>query len=135
MSLQKTPCPDCGSDQLEKLQKYSIQSGEDRQLYCCSSCKLCFSETKNTAIFCLKSPISRIVMILGVLLDGMGINAVTRRFGVGKNSIYRWQERLSGVKETLLLYSLCHEFLKQEIEGDEVYTKVNKNLPPEESEG
>ena len=135
MSLQETTCPDCGSHQLDKGQKYAIKSGEDRQLYHCSSCQLCFSETKNTAIFGLKTPLSRIVMILGILLDGMAINAVARRFGVGKKSIYRWQERLSDMKETLLLYSLCHEFIKQEIEGDEVYTKVNKNLPPDESQG
>ena len=54
---------------------------------------------------------------------------------MSKNSIYRWQERLSGLKETLLLYALCHQFLQQVIEGDELYTKINKNVPPDESQG
>ena len=35
----------------------------------------------------------------------------------------------------LLLYALLHTFLTQLIEGDEVYTKIERNRPPEESEG
>jgi len=44
----------------------------------------------------LKTPIAVIVQVLSALTEGMGINAVTRLSGVSKNSIYRWQERLSG---------------------------------------
>ncbi len=69
------------------------------------------------------------------LTDGTGINAVCRIFHVGKNTIYRWQFRLSGLKETLLIFSLCHQFLEQIIEGDEVYTKIKKNVEPVDSEG
>jgi hypothetical protein len=65
----------------------------------------------------------------------MGVNAVTRVFFVGKNSIYRWQERLSSLQEILLLYSLCHHFIELAVEGDELYTKIGKNVPPSESEG
>jgi hypothetical protein len=65
----------------------------------------------------------------------MGINAVCATFHVGKNSVYRWQGRLGSVKETLLLYALCHQFVQQFIEGDELYTKVHQNKPPCESEG
>ena len=65
----------------------------------------------------------------------MGINAAARLYGVSKNSIYRWQERLSGVKQTLLLYALTHQFLHQVIEGDELYTRVRKNVAPDESKG
>ena len=44
----------------------------------------------------LKTPISVIVQVLAALTEGVGINAATRLYGVSKNSIYRWQERLSG---------------------------------------
>src|SRR5215813_4194351 len=47
----------------------------------------------------LKTPISVIVQVLSALTEGVGINAATRLYGVSKNSIYRWQERLSGVKK------------------------------------
>lgn len=34
-----------------------------------------------------------------------------------------------------MLYSLCHQFIQLIIEGDELYTKIGKNVPPSESEG
>ena len=75
------------------------------------------------------------VQVLSALTEGMGINAAARLYGVGKNSIYRWQKRLSGMKQTLLLYALTHQFLRQVIEGDELYTRVRKNVAPDESKG
>ncbi|WYD80841.1 MAG: hypothetical protein V8K32_00295 [Candidatus Electrothrix gigas] len=74
-------------------------------------------------------------MILNALSEGLGINAATRVFSVGKNSIYRWQERLSSLQQTLMLYSLCQKFLQLVVEGDELYTKIGENVPPSESEG
>lgn len=112
-----------------------IRCGEIRQLYICNDCNCSFSETRNTVIEGLRTPISRIVLIITALSEGLGVNAATRLFSVGKNSIYRWQERLSYLQQTLLLYSLCHRFLQLNIEGDELYTKINKNVPASESEG
>ena len=65
----------------------------------------------------------------------MGINAACRTFHVGKPSINRWLARLAGLKETLLLYALCHQFVQQLVEGDELYTKVGENKPAFASEG
>jgi hypothetical protein len=47
----------------------------------------------------LHTPISVIVHVLSALTEGLGINAATRLYSVSKNSIYRWQERLSSVKK------------------------------------
>jgi len=47
----------------------------------------------------LKTPMAVIAQVLSALTEGLGINAVTRLYGVSKNSIYRWQERLSGLKK------------------------------------
>jgi transposase-like protein len=65
---------------------------------------------------------------LQALNEGLGVNAVCRLFRVSKNSLYRWQERLSDLKPTLLLYTLCHQFLNLMVEGDELYTKVKKTI-------
>jgi hypothetical protein len=100
-----------------------------RQLYYCPDCKGYFSETYNTPLANLKTPLSRIVEIVQALNEGLGVNAVCRVFGVSKNSLYRWQERLSDLKPTLLLYALCHQFLNLMVEGDELYTKVKKTFP------
>ncbi|MCI5225195.1 MAG: helix-turn-helix domain-containing protein [Candidatus Electrothrix sp. AX2] len=82
----------------------------------------------------LRTPVFRIIMILNALSEGMGINAAARVFSIGKNSIYRWQERLSSLQQTLMVYSLCHQFLQLVIEGDELYTKIGENVPLGESE-
>ncbi|MDJ0568080.1 MAG: hypothetical protein QNJ53_03440 [Pleurocapsa sp. MO_192.B19] len=34
-----------------------------------------------------------------------------------------------------MLYALLHKFVHQEIEGDELYTKVEQNRPPSDSQG
>lgn len=110
-------------------------SREARQLYTCDDCGCCFSETRNTVIEGLRTPVSRIILILTALAEGTGVNAVTRIFSVGKNTIYRWQERFSPLQQTLMLYSLCHQFIRLTVEGDELYTKIDKNVPAGESEG
>ena len=61
--------------------------------------------------------------------------AAARVFSVGKKSVKRWLERLGDLKNTLLLYALCHQFLQSIVEGDELYTKVGENKQPSESEG
>jgi hypothetical protein len=114
--------------QIEAHKSYTVKAGNVRQLYYCPECKEYFSETHNTPLANLKTPLSRIVEIVQALNEGLGVNAVCRVFGVSKNSLYRWQERLSDLKPTLL-YALCHQFLNLLIEGDELYTKVKKRFP------
>ena len=98
-----------------------------RRLYYCPDCKGYFSETYNTPLASLKTPLSRIVEILQALNEGLGVNAVCRVFGVSKNSLYRWQERLSDLKPTLLLYALCHQFLNLVIEGIRRFPDIEGN--------
>ena len=121
-------CPECKQTSIYPQSRYQIKNGESRQLYYCETCKHCFSETRGTALFGLHTLISRILLILDSLTEGMAINALCRVHHVSKNSLYRWQERLSSLKETLLLYALCHHFLQQIVEGDELYTKIKKTL-------
>ena len=98
-------------------------------------CDNYFSETKNTPIEGLKTPLSRISMVLNAVNDGMGINAACRTFQVGKNSIKRWLQRVGGLRQTLVLYALCHQFIQLLVEGDELYTKVGENKPAAASQG
>lgn len=133
--LQQLRCPTCQSENFSRHSTYTVQSGEERALYQCDDCTTYFSETKNTALAGLRRPLSFIVLVLEAINEGMGINAACRTFHAGKNSIKRWLKRLADLKETLLLYAWCHQFLEQQIEGDELYTKVHHNKPAAESEG
>ena len=99
MTLTQIRCAYCGCKNIESYRTYTIGDGEQRTIYHCSSCDSAFSETRNTPIAQLKTPIALIVQVLSALTEGVGINAATRLYGVSKNSIYRWQERLSGLKK------------------------------------
>ena len=65
----------------------------------------------------------------------MGLNAATRTFNKAKNTILAWERKCIDLHQVLFLYALVHEFLESVIEGDEAYTKVQKNVPPDQSPG
>ena len=135
MSLTRHHCPECNSENVKCHCRYKVKSGEPRTLFVCQDCGNYFSETRNTPLERLKTPISRISVVLEAINDGMGLNAACRTFRVGKNTIKRWINRLGDLKESLLLYALCHQFIQLQIEGDELYTKVTENKPAHLSEG
>ncbi len=135
MDLFAHPCPCCGGDDIHPHTTYSTQAYGSRTVLHCRRCDIYFSETFATPISGLKTPLSRIITILKARSEGMGLNATARAHNVSKKSVIDWEKRLAGLKPTLMLYSLVHEFIHQEIEGDELYTKVNKNKPPADSQG
>ena len=135
MRLTQQHCPECQAEQIKRHTGYTVQDGESRTIFQCQECGNYFSETKNTPLEGLQTPISRISQVLAAINDGMGINAACRTFKVGKNTIKRWLGRVGGLKESLLLYALCHQFVQLQIEGDELYTKVGQNKAAHLSEG
>ena len=134
MPLTQRHCPECNGQHFKPHTTYTVNSGEQRTIYHCL-CGAYFSETKNTPLEGLQTPVSQIALVLEAINDGMGLNAASRTFHVGKNSIKRWVSRLGDLKETLLVYALCHQFIQQQIEGDELYTRVGQNKPAAASEG
>ncbi|ELS03437.1 hypothetical protein Xen7305DRAFT_00031610 [Xenococcus sp. PCC 7305] len=114
---------------------YQTQAHGSPTIYHCASFDIYFSETFETSIAGLRTPISLIITLLKARSDGMGLNATGRTFNVSKKSVIDWERRLAGLKPTLMLYALLHEFIHQEIEGNELYTKVDKNVPPSVSQG
>lgn len=135
MDLFSHPCPCCASNEVYPHTQYLTQAHGERSIYHCPRCDIYFSETFATPLAGLKTPLSRIITILKARNDGMGLNATTRTFSVSKKSVIDWERRLGELKPTLMLYALLHKFIHQELEGDELYTKVDKNVIPSASEG
>lgn len=136
MELAVLRCPGCGHEELKQQKSYLTLANGLRWLWTCLNCGKCFSETKNTLLEGLKKSVSVIARVFKDRTHGgMGLNATAENNGVSKNTILDWEQRLANLKPTLLLYALMHEFLQQIIEGDELYTKVRRNVPQEESEG
>jgi len=85
-----------------------------------------FHQTYNTPIAGLVTTLSEIIRVLKDRVEGIGLNAAARTSGHSKNTILNWKERLAALQETLFLYALVHEFIKLVIEGDELYTIIQK---------
>lgn len=128
-------CPSCHCENIHPHTSYLTNNGEQRFIYHCQDCQDYFSKTKNTPLAGLRTPLSKIKQVMDALNDGMGINAAVRTFNVAKNTIYNWLARMADLKEVLMLYALCHQFLCQLVEGDELYTKVKENKAPDQSAG
>ena len=101
----------------------------------CNECKASFSETKNTFLHGLKKPVSLIWHVINSRTEGNSLNATCRIFNIAKNTLLSWERKFTNLHHTLFLYSLAHNFIQLEIEGDEFYTKVAINVPADQSSG
>jgi transposase-like protein len=135
MELLRLKCPGCHSSDVQYHSPYTTKNHGSRVMYKCATCPASFSETKNTLLEGLKTPVSVIWHVLKARTEGMGLNAAARTFDKAKNTILSWERKFVDLHRVLLLYALVHEFLASVIEGDEAYTKVQKNVPPDQSRG
>jgi hypothetical protein len=83
----------------------------------------------------LKSPISKVALALKMRSEGLGLRATGRVLGSDKKTISNWESRFAEQKSTLMLYSLCYDFISLTFEGDELYTIVGNRTDPSESKG
>src|SRR5215470_13727331 len=135
MELLQIKCPTCHSAVLQSHTTYATQYHGRRTLYKCTNCPTYFSETKKTLMAGLKTPVSVIWQVVKARTEGMGLNAAARTFEKAKNTILAWERKFRDLHRVLFLYAVVHEFLESVIEGDEAYTKVQKNVPPDQSCG
>ena len=135
MELLRLKCPICHSSDIQYHSPYTTKNHGGRVIYKCENCPVYFSETKNTLMEGLKTPVSVIWQVLKARTEGMGLNAAARTFEKAKNTILGWERKFIDLHQVLFLYALVHEFLELVLEGDEVYTKVQKNVPPDQSLG
>ena len=133
--LEQLHCPYCHSEKCESYKRYETLNNGSRMLYRCGMCRQVFSEAKGSVLEGLKKPVSLIVKVLNARSEGMAFNAACRVFEIAKNTLLNWEHRFADLKETLMVYAFMQTFLVQVIEGDELYTKIGKNVPVEDCEG
>jgi hypothetical protein len=83
----------------------------------------------------IRKPLSTVAQVISVRTEGLGVNATCRVHDISKNTLLDWERKRVPLKDAFLLYALLHTFIKQEIEGDELYTKVKEKVPVEDCEG
>jgi transposase-like protein len=119
MELLRLKCPACHSLDIKYYSSYTTKNYGGRALYKCEHCPASFSETKNTLLEGLKTPVSVIWQVIKARTDGLGLNAAARTFDKAKNTILAWERKFVALHRVLFLYTLVHEFLAVVIEGDE----------------
>src|SRR5213596_2761701 len=124
MELLRLKCPVCHSSDMKYHSVYTTKNHGGRVIYKCEHCPVYFSETKNTLMEGLTTPVSVIWQVLKARTEGLGLNAAARTFEKAKNTILAWERKCIDLHQVLFLYALVHEFLELVIEGDEAYTKV-----------
>jgi transposase-like protein len=135
MELLRLKCPVCHSSDVQHHSPYTTKNHGGRVIYKCDNCPVYFSATKNTLMEGLKTPVSVIWQGLKARTEEMGLNAAARTFEKAKNTSLAWERKFVDLHRVLFLYAVVHEFLASVIEGDEAYTKVQKNVPPDQSRG
>ena len=83
----------------------------------------------------MKKPISMVWQVVNARTEGLGLNATSRVFGISINTIIDWENRFANLMRVLSIYIFVNHFIQLVIEGDELYTKVDKNVSPDESVG
>lgn len=135
MDLFSKKCPNCDSTDQKVKYSYTTKTFGSRDMYVCEKCNCEFSETKNTFLQNLRTPVSKIWNVINNRTEGLGLNATARVSGVSKNTILDWENKFTDLYQILFIYSISHCFIQLLIEGDEFYTKVGKNVPPDKSTG
>src|SRR2546422_2726075 len=113
MELLQIKCPTCHSAVLQSHTTYATQHHGRRIIYKCANCPTYFSETKNTLMAGVKTPVSVIWQVVKARTEGMGLNAAARTFEKAKNTILAWERKFLDLHQVLFLYALVHEFLVQ----------------------
>jgi len=95
MELLRPKCPGCHSSDIKYHSIYTTKNHDGRVIYKCDNCPTYFSETKNTLLEGLKTPVSVIWQVIKARTDGLGLHAAARTFDKAKNTILAWERKFA----------------------------------------
>ena len=122
-------CPHCQSERTVKNGKVKMKDQSVQQRYLCQACgKRCNERTK-TPMARLRTPAMLVSAAIHVRTEGLGVRATGRSFGKSHATIIRWERRVAEQVEQWSPPAPDESDIT--LEGDEVYTRVGENLPPQ----
>jgi transposase-like protein len=122
-------CPHCQSETAVKNGKVKLQDQSFQQRYLCQACKKRFNERTKTPMARLRTPVSLVSAAINVRTEGLGVRATGRSFGKSHGTIIRWERRVA--QQVSQWSPPAPAGADITLEGDEVYTRVGENLPPQ----
>lgn len=122
-------CPQCQSETVIKRGFDHLADGTLLQRYQCKGCGKRFNERSGTPMARLRTPQSVVSYAISARTEGMGVRATGRTFGKSHSTIIRWENRLADQSPGWSPPAPAGQDVT--LEGDEVYTRVGKNLSPQ----
>ena len=120
-------CPYCQSQDVNKRGFDALQDRTLVQRYQCKDCNRRFNERTGTPMARLRTASSVVSYAIKARTEGMGVRAAGRTFGKSHTTIMRWEKRLADQAQNWSPPAPAASDVT--VEGDEVYTRVGKNLP------
>ena len=103
MERLRPKCPVCHSSDMRYHSPYTTKNHGGRVIYKCENCPSYFSETKNTLMEGVKTPVSVIWHVRKARTEGMGFNAAARTFEKAKHTSLAWERKLLDLHQILFL--------------------------------
>lgn len=119
-------CPDYGVKGKGNIVPKEHSGKHGNILYRCKICGHCFSETRGTMFFGMKTPTEEILRVLALLPEKGGIRALARATGYSKDTIQRWVKRAGEHANEVTEYFLRNLHLTR-IQVDEIWAFIKKN--------
>lgn len=114
-------CPRCNG----KLVKYGFLKKENTQRYRCNKCRKLCSDAPNRTFGTLRTQPDKIVLVLRLLTEGMGIRAAARLANCHRDTVLRILKHAGQRSQKLLQKKLVDVPVKN-VEADEIWTFVQR---------
>ena len=121
-------CPHCQSSTVVKNGTKSLKDGTPIQRYRCRDCNRVFNERTGTPMAGLRTSRKDVGLALKMRSEGMALRASGRVLGYSHSTIANWEERLA--RHATAWSPPAPNVPELTLEGDELYTRIGKNLPP-----
>ena len=108
MTLFACKCPHCSSENVRFDYGYNTLCDGYRQMRLCLSCGVSFSETKNTFLEGLRTPVRIIWQVLKARTEGMALNTTCRVFNIAKKSLLAWEKNFWFAADVAYIFNVTH---------------------------
>lgn len=118
-------CPNYGKKGKGNIRVKERRGKDQRALLLCKTCGHCFSETRGTPFFGLKTPIDEVVRALALLPERGSMRAVGRATGHKVDTIISWVD-IAGAHAKEVNDYLLQDLRLDQVQVDEIWAFIKK---------
>ncbi len=118
-------CPDYGKKGKGNIVLKERYGNLENSLLKCKTCRHCFSETRGTVFFGLKTPKEEILRTLAIIPEKGSIRGVARATGHNKNAICNWLN-IAGAHSKKVTEYFLQDLKLTRVQVDEIWSYIKK---------